>query len=245
MRSRLQLRNLVAQTPRLCLRTSHGQPRHTIRASAALALAASIALAQERLGQPRPFGQSNPPMRVMDAGVNDVSALAASTRLIPVDLRAPMDFDRVFQVTGPGGRLETRPATLDSPTSSGVFARVSGGLSYVFPRSTYIQTRLGDLPTLPPGGHYQLGLPGQESIGRPGGPVGPMSRAVSAQAAMPVAATPVLTTTRFMTGSLEPSASSESQTAPPERPPPKSLWLDEAYRRTRVSALLDQAFSAR
>lgn len=207
----------------------------------ALALLTPIALAQERLGQPRPFGQDRPPLRVMDAGVNDVSALAASTRLIPADLRAPMDFDRVFQITGPGGRLETRPADLNSQNGSGVFARVSGGLSYVFPRSTYIHTRLGDLPTLPPGGHYQLGLPGQEHLGRPGGSVGPMSRAVSAQAATPVLATPMLTTTR----QDEPPIPSQTQAALLERTAPKSLWTDEAYRRTRVNALLDQAYGRR
>ena len=67
--------------------------------------------------------QPSVPYEEVDPGRADASALNDSLRLVPIDLRTPTGFDRVFRLpTVVGGEM---------------FARMDGGLTAVFPRSEY------------------------------------------------------------------------------------------------------------
>ncbi|HLO41933.1 MAG TPA: hypothetical protein VK176_12985 [Phycisphaerales bacterium] len=94
----------------------------------------------------------------VDPGRQDTGPLAASSRVLPMDLRLPTDFEQVYQIqakTGERSRTE-------------LFARRSGGLTAVFPRSQYLETRGGILAQVPAGTTYYLGrLP--ESVAGAGG----------------------------------------------------------------------------
>ncbi|MFT5424430.1 MAG: hypothetical protein ACI89L_002225 [Phycisphaerales bacterium] len=84
----------------------------TVVAAAVLLLAARGAMAQPGV-----------PYEEVDPGWADASAINDSLRLVPVDLRTPTGFDRVFRLpTVVGGQM---------------FARMDGGLTAVFPRSEY------------------------------------------------------------------------------------------------------------
>jgi len=69
------------------------------------------------------FAQPTVPYEEVDPGRADASALNDSLRLVPIDLRTPTGFDRVFR--------------LPTVVGGAVFARMDGGLTAVFPRSEY------------------------------------------------------------------------------------------------------------
>ncbi len=61
----------------------------------------------------------------VDPNTSDASPLGLSFRQLRLDFRRPTDFDRVYRLTGIDGKPK--------------FARISGGLAAVFPRSRYVQ----------------------------------------------------------------------------------------------------------
>lgn len=79
----------------------------------------------------------------IDQGFDDVSPLGGSLRFVPIDLRQPSNFQTVFRL--PGGSL----------------ARRDGGLTAVFPQSTYYQIPRtgGTYATVPPGSVFAIGEP--------------------------------------------------------------------------------------
>ena len=82
----------------------------------------------------------------VEAGGSDVNALRTSLSSQHVDLRVPVDFDRVYKVTG-DTRLLGRPG-------EEFYARVNNGVMAVFPRSTYFGS---EGATVPPGTLWMLG----------------------------------------------------------------------------------------
>lgn len=82
----------------------------------------------------------------VEAGHADVSELAAPGRLLPSDLREPTDFQAVYRLTrrGPAGEYHS-------------FARASGGITAVFPRSVYVPTAGGLSADIPPGTVFYIG----------------------------------------------------------------------------------------
>lgn len=181
----------------------------------------------------------SPAFRPVDPNTSDANPLAVSQRLIPADLRVPTGFDRVYELIDPR-HATTYPSTRPDP--AGVFFRASGGLVLSFPRSSYVPTRAGALPVMPPGATYSLGLPRAASpASAPSPPASAGARpahalpagttAFSAQRAQPV---PSLASAAPARATFEPSPA-------PQPEPRGSIWLDPEYRALRLSALIEAA----
>lgn len=89
--------------------------------------------------------QGNVPWRLVDQGWEDIDPLARSLFHARPDLRSATGFGDVFDL------------------GDGRFARVDGGLVAVFPRSTYVGTLDGLVPTIPPGTVFYIGTPAPAS----------------------------------------------------------------------------------
>ncbi len=87
----------------------------------------------------------------VDPDHGDVGPLRVSTRSMPVDMRSPSGFDRVFRVPGSTGGV----GAMDVPEDR--FARVSGGIAAVFPRSDYVDGKKGKYALVPAGTVYYIG----------------------------------------------------------------------------------------
>ena len=114
---------------------------------AMLGAAACIASA---LAEPAPISPSNlltpaQPLTPVDQRFQDLNPLATSLRSLPTDLRQPSNFDRVYRVRTPGGAQDEQ------------FARVSGALTALFPRSEYTQTKRGARADVPAGTIFYIG----------------------------------------------------------------------------------------
>lgn len=84
------------------------------------------------------------PLRPVDPMVADTGPLSVSARRLPADLRVPTGFDQVYRVPGGGG--------------GDLFARMNGGITAVFPRSTYAPAGSGGaLVEIPPGTVFYIG----------------------------------------------------------------------------------------
>jgi len=153
----------------------------------------------------------------VEQGVDDRNPLAARLRAQPADLRQPTDFDRVFRLDPSLGRRDATVRLFGGAGLRGeVYARRSGGVTAVFPASSYKRTRGGLLRAeVPAGTVFALG----DSVG---GLLG----------ADPYPAPPA-TGANF----VDLSAAGD---APPEPRPaaPLTIWSDDRYRRERLRALL-------
>jgi hypothetical protein len=169
----------------------------------------------------------------VDQGVADVGPLSASSRVVPRDLRVPSGFDRVYRF-GTGGAGGEK------------YARISGGITAVFPRSQYVPTRDGYEVQTPAGTVYYIGrLPGsvletadalaaERMLPRPGFDDRSARRAVLDRPRAPARADPPPRPAQAVTSAaLRPAAP-----APISKP---TLFTDEPYRARRVAELLDQA----
>lgn len=179
----------------------------------------------------------------VEQGVADLGPLGLSFRRLQLDLRRPTGFDRVFQFVGPTGQGIT-PAS----SSSGQLARVSGALSAVFPRSSYVTTSEGQtFAAIPAGTRFVIGDPAR-TIGTVPNPTptaapshlalhtavnnaasGRVDRAADRGASTASPATPSITPI------TSPPARPEADSAPP------SIVDDERLRVRRVKALLADA----
>lgn len=71
--------------------------------------------------------------RVVDEGVGDVGPLSSSFRVQPIDLAAPVRFDRVFELMGEGPWR---------------FARTQGAVTALIPRSDYVGSTAVAVPDM-------------------------------------------------------------------------------------------------
>ncbi len=101
--------------------------------------AITVAVSGEAMAQPAGA-------RPIEQGVGDAGPLSAPGRVVPVDLRKPLGFERVYTL----GRV-------DAFKDDEVFLRVSGGITAVFPRSVYEKTPEGTRPLIPPGTTFYIG----------------------------------------------------------------------------------------
>jgi hypothetical protein len=156
--------------------------------------------------------------------VGDVGPLSTSLRIAPADMRVPMDFDRVYRV----------PWSIARPGGSGGaggerLARVSGGITAVFPVSEYGVTSKGRVvPLVPAGTVFHIGTP-PEARGE-----GPVRRA-SVFAVSSESDNTVSTAARAGVASViapERGGTVEVATAGGARA--THVMSDEAYRRQRV-----------
>lgn len=164
------------------------------------ALACSAALAQ-------------PGLRTVEEGIDDASPLARSTRLVQRDLRKPIDFERVYELTSPDGKVS--------------YVRIDGGLAAVFPQSVY--NNRGDAP-YPPGLVFHIGTEGllasaRDSEVRPTEAPNRLDTRIDRAAPQRTATEP------------EPAEAPR----PKAIPGPPEIITNEIYRRLRIAQLLASA----
>ena len=198
-----------------------------------------------------PFAAAQPTnwrtLQPVEPGVGDLSPLSASSRFLPVDLRQPTGFERVFRVPGSSRGVNS----LGVSDSNDRFARVSGGITAVFPRSEYIETKKGIRPGIPVNTIFYIGDSPLSALPLPTAP-----RELSANAAPNDASLQLPT---FLSGPVSAVARqadmrvrpadelSFREDARPLRPdaplPARNIFSDEQYRRARVRALLKSAIA--
>jgi len=101
---------------------------------ARLALIIAVILATPVLGQDNL-------LKPVEQSVEDVSQLSTSFRYIEPGLLKPSGFDRVYRYSG----------------RTDFFVRIDGATHAVFPKSTYVPSRHGDIATVPPGTVFYIG----------------------------------------------------------------------------------------
>ena len=191
-----------------------------------------------------PISTSNPySLTPVDQGTADLSDLGVSNRLIPIDLRQPLDFGRLYE----------------APDHSGRLMRVSGALGAVFNRSEYEASAGFVFPLIPAGTEFFIGPmpitapayspPGVDAVSgiidrrldldasgmtsnRLDGSIPPAMRRNHATNS------PGMTLHELLTGRTLPEALGQDPTAP-------SVWSNERYRRGRIAALLERAMEHR
>lgn len=170
---------------------------------------------------------AEPPLEPVPQGTVDANPLAAPANIQPLDLRLPLGFDRVFRVVEPGRSMLNQR-----------YARSSGAITAVFPRSQYTPTRDGVIPEIPAGTIFYIGGLPDDPFSSPPPAIrrGPtyVDRSVRA---VPSAAEPVVSPRE----SLPRSGDRVVRREMVERPAPVSVMTDEGFRQTRVCELIDRA----
>jgi hypothetical protein len=188
-----------------------------------------------------PISTSDPyALTPVDQGTADLGDLNTSNRLIPIDLRQPLDFDHLY----------------NAPDHSGRLMRVSGGLGAVFPRSEYAAGAGFTFPLIPAGTEFFIGpMPITAPASIPAGPdaisnvidgrldlaaVGMTTNRLEATAPAAIkrihaSVSPGITLEELLTGRAN------DDLTPEERAPAPSVWSSERYRRGRIAALLERA----
>jgi hypothetical protein len=193
---------------------------HITRAAIVLiAASAAATLAQQPAGG----------LQAVEPGSEDVGPLRISARMLPGDLRAPTAFERVYRV--PGG--VTGVAAVEGDR----YARISGGLTAVFPHSQYLQTTKQTFALIPSGTVFYIG-------GLPERP--------ATSPALPAANIAPTRVSTLLGGSsrvgpvdlrVRPEDQSESsfsrvQVRPDAPMPPDNVLVNDTYRRLRLRAML-------
>lgn len=92
-------------------------------------------------------------LKPVDPRYEDVGPLGVSLLRLRPDLREPQDFDRVYRVAGAAGGDDQK------------FARISGALAAVFPRSQYSTTKSGVRIDVPAGTVFYIGgVPAEQRL---------------------------------------------------------------------------------
>jgi hypothetical protein len=181
----------------------------------------------------------------IEPGVGDLGPLGVGTRLLPMDLRQPMGFDRVFRVPGSSRGV----ALFSGSPAEERYARVSGAITAVFPRSAYVKTDDGVQPAIPGGTIYYIGDSPLRETAAPvvrewGANVA--SGAVDMRAStLAGAPTPIAPAGPLALRIQHPDEAAFHEAARSPRPdaplppgPPRNIFSDEPYRRARMRQLL-------
>lgn len=173
--------------------------------------------------------RAEPPLEPVQQGTVDANPLAAPASVQPLDLRLPLGFDRVYRVVEPGRSMLNQR-----------YARSSGALTAVFPRSQYTPTRDGVVPEIPAGTVFYIGGLPDDFFSTPPPAIrrGPtyIDRAVRA---VPSNAEPA----DLLREKLVRSADRATRRDVIERPTPASIMTDEGFRQARVCGLIEAAAS--
>ena len=192
--------------------------------TAAPAIALSLALAAT-LPQPEREG-----LRRVAPGYEDFSPIALSQRLEPVDNRATLFFEDVYE-----GERQSRFGPAER-----IYVRMHGGIVAVFPRSSYVDTPWGAEAEVPPGTVFHLGSPAEALASGAPAPASPRPGQVSLRQNLAADA-------GNARASVEPrdgAAGREESGGAGEAPAPPSIFTSEPYRQRRMAALLAEAASA-
>lgn len=162
---------------------------------------------------PSPAG-AQPEFERIEQGVADVDLLRRSLRVSPwAEMRRPENFEAVYRLSGADA----------FGGGDGMFYRFDGALTAAFPRSVYAESASGGLiPQVPAGTIFYIGLP----------------PALTAPAAPP---RPPAYNRLDFSASLAPDSGAAPPSPRPDPLPPRSIWSNEAYRRARLSALINRA----
>jgi hypothetical protein len=195
----------------------------------------------------------------IEAGIEDVSPLAVGLRTVPIDLRAPLDYDRVYRVEGDLSRFGLMSA---STPDAAWYARASGGTLALFPRSEYVPTRRGAMPVVPANTTFLMGVPSVvTTLAAPGGanapqwnatpatrradgPQRPTQAPPSARDGAPTSAA-ASAATATPTAPRPPNPTANAASDPASNPAPDTIWTSESLRTTRLSALLARVRASR
>jgi hypothetical protein len=162
--------------------------------------------------------------REVEAGFEDLSDRAVSTRIRPVDMRTPTGFERVYEVVGSGG----------------LYARRAGAVTAVFDRSLYA----GNATALIPAGtvFYIGSLP--VDLHRPG-LLSPRVAVAAPASSLVRADVSVDSRAIERVDDASPLQRVDLRVRPgdgvPSRPvtdPRASIWSSESYRQRRIGELL-------
>jgi|GEM_PF-1631253 len=168
-------------------------------------------------------------LQPVEQGVADTGPLSANRRVVPLDLRVPSGFDRVYKF-GQG--------------SSSKFARRSGGITAVFPRSTYIGSTSGLVALIPPGTVFYVGKLPDSLFG--GGVAGLGSRPILKP--LMLVDTSAIDSARAPANRPADSRQGNRAVVPPgqvrESTTAFSVFDDERFRTRRIEELLDRALRA-
>lgn len=188
------------------------------------------------LAQTMPSAQGGTPagLTPVDQGLADVGPLGLSLRRLQLDFRRPTGFDRVFQFSGPVAGAAQTPAS----SNTGSLARVSGALTAVFPRSTYVTSREGQtFAAIPAGTRFLIGDPGRTLATETPAPASPSPAPTAANTAMNSSATARVdrVADRSATAAAPPSGTADRKRSTP------SIVDDDGLRVRRVKSLLADA----
>jgi hypothetical protein len=190
-------------------------------------------------------GGPQPGLTPVDPGRVDVSPFGLSFRRVDIDLRRPLGFERVYQLSpAQAAASPARPPWASAGTPE--FARVSGALTAVFSRSTYRPTKegkviaevspgtrfvIGTLPTVAPSESTVVARPTVADHGAVSGANSIADRRVDRTAPRAKSAAP--------TGDDATGATEQSSNRPPD-----GMLTSEAYRVRRIFGLLNEAAQA-
>lgn len=199
-----------------------------------------LTLAATALAQVSTFSNTDPnALTPVDQGVTDLGELNTSNRLIPIDLRQPLDFGRLYE----------------APDDSGRLMRISGGLSAVFPRSEYAASAGFIFPVVPAGTEFFIGpMPVTAPTAEPAPEIAPFASDLLVDSRLDLGASSM--STNLLSSEDPPhfrqihASNNHGMTleevltglagAPlPQEPP--TVWTSERYRQSRIADLLERA----
>ena len=190
-----------------------------------LATALVAALALSGAGPFDPPDARNTP-QPLDPGYGDMGPLSAQSRVVPMDLREPSGFERVYSLgRGPDGKT--------------VYARVSGGLVATYTQSDYMATPYGAVSAVPPGTVFRIGKL-SDFMNKPADSSAHSDKAVGGSPNRSAAQSAIQRAT-LTPNHLRSSAANAAATAADEIPIGE-LWNSEPFRQSRVCSLIDNAF---
>jgi hypothetical protein len=204
---------------------------------AASALVALVALPRPAASQ-APRNLNQPALREIDQQVQGRNDLAASTRKPFSDLRLPLNFDRLYEVDSSAIRSR-------AGIQGRAFARASGGLVAVFPRTDDRRLAPGvNLVGVPPGTVYLFADTATWT-----GMTTDRSRTSSPNSLVQRIEQPPLPGNPFANPPPPVKRASESDALALTKndivPSGPTIWTNEQWRAGRVGALLDRALGGR
>ena len=175
-----------------------------------------------------------------DAFVEDSSDLSTSLRQVQYGIQIPYGFEQLMREDSPGGR----------------YVRRAAGLWAVFPRSEYIASGTGYVPTWPAGTYFHIGPPRRVESDTDVPVVGPGPRIVPDGGAAPILpepaeGEPIVAEPSDGRTTSRPRASEQPVVVEARPLPPQRIELlkvpfvvDAGYRRARIRAIVEQARGA-
>jgi hypothetical protein len=218
-----------ATTPRATPRLARSLP---IR----LAIGTLLFASPQASSQSQQQNLNQPALREIDQSVEGRNDLATSTRKPFSDLRLPLNFDRLYEVDSAAIRSR-------AGIQGRAFARASGGLIAVFPRTDNRRLAPGvEFVGVPPGTVYLFSdtarLTGMTTDRSCTSSPNPLVQRIEQQ---PLRANPFA---RPPSPAKQVShADAMAQTKDEVVPSGPTIWTNEAWRARRVGALLDRALA--